>query len=236
MSKLRILLADDHAVVRDGLRVLINAEPDMEVIGEAKDGRVAVQKITELRPDVAIIDISMPELNGIQATERIKREYPEVKVLALTVHQEKGYLDQLLRIGASGYILKHSAADELIEAIRCVAQGQTYVDREMASRITTDYLRKQSAGGAPGTTELTDREEQVLRLVAQGHSNKEIANQLSISVKTVETHKANFMEKLEFKSRAEVVRYAVQRGWLLTSLVALLFGDLVSSGYFPTVP
>jgi DNA-binding NarL/FixJ family response regulator len=217
LSKLKILLADDHAVVRDGLKVLINAEPDMEVIGEAKDGRVAVQKIIELRPDVAIIDISMPELNGIQATERIKQECPEVKVLALTVHEEKGYLDQLLRIGASGYILKLAAADELIEAIRSVAEGKTYVDREMASRITTDYLRKQSASGAPGAKELTDREEQVLRLVAQGHSNKEIANQLNISVKTVETHKANFMEKLEFKSRTEVVRYAIQRGWLQDS-------------------
>jgi DNA-binding NarL/FixJ family response regulator len=214
VEKLKILVADDHAVVRDGLKALINAEADMEVIGEAKDGRVAVQKIIELRPDIAIIDISMPELNGIQATERIKRECPEVKVLALTVHPEKGYLDQLLRVGVSGYVLKLSAADELIEAIRSVANGETYVDRELASRITTDYLRKQSAGGESGAGVLTDREEQVLRLVAEGYSNKEIANQLNISVKTVETHKANFMEKLEFKSRTDVVRYAIERGWL----------------------
>jgi two-component system response regulator NreC len=214
LEKLRILLADDHAVVRDGLKALVNAEPDMEVIGEASDGRAALQKIVELRPDVVVIDISMPELNGIQATERIKRDYPEIKVLALTVHQEKGYLDQLLKIGASGYILKLSAADELIQAIRCVAGGETFIDREMANRITTDYLRKQSSSGASGARELTDREEQVVRLVAQGHTNKEIANQLNISVKTVETHKANIMEKLDFKSRTEIVRYAVQRGWL----------------------
>ena len=214
MPKLKILLADDHAIVRDGLRALVNAEPDMEVIGEAKDGRSAVQKIAELRPDVAIIDLSMPELNGIQATERIKQDWPEVKVLALTAHQERAYLDQLLRIGASGYVLKQSAANELIEAIRAVAKGETYVDRELASRITTDYLRKQSGNRESIPKVLTDREEQVVRLVAEGYSNKEIATHLNISVKTVETHKANFMEKLEFKSRTEIVRYAIQQGWL----------------------
>ena len=214
MSKLRILLADDHAVVREGLKALVNAEPDMEVIGEARDGRTAWHKVVELRPDVAVIDIAMPELNGIQATEKVKQECPQVKVLALTAHQEKGYLDQLLKVGASGYMLKLSAANELIQAIRSVAAGKIYVDREMTDQITNSYIRKQGATGAVGYRQLTDREEQVLRLIAQGYSNKEIAGQLNISVKTVESHKANLMEKLEFKSRTEIVRYAVRHGWL----------------------
>jgi len=214
LSKLKILLADDHAIVRDGLRALVNAEPDMEVVGEAKDGRMAMQKIVELRPDVAIIDLSMPGLDGIQATDRIKREWPEVKVVALTGHQERAYLEQLLRIGASGYVLKLSAADELIKAIRAAAKGEIYVDRELASRITTDYLRKQSPGREPIPRVLTDREEQILRLVAEGYGNKEIATHLSISVKTVETYKTRLMEKLDLHSRVEIVRYALHQGWL----------------------
>ena len=214
MSTLRIFLADDHAVVRQGLKALVNAEPDMEVIGEAKDGRTAWRKIVELRPDVAVIDISMPELNGIQATEKVKQECPQIKVLALTAHQEKGYLDQLLKVGASGYVLKLSAANELIQAIRSAAAGKIYVDREMTDQITSSYIRKQGATGAVGHRQLTDREEQVLRLIAQGYSNKEIAGQLNISVKTVESHKANLMDKLDFKSRTEIVRYAVRHGWL----------------------
>lgn len=214
MSKLRILLADDHAVVREGLKALVNAEPDMEVIGEAKDGRTAWHKIVELRPDVAVMDITMPELNGIQTTEKVKQECPQVKVLALTAHQEKGYLDQLLKVGASGYMLKLSAANELIEAIHTVAAGKIYVDREMTDQITNSYIRKHGASRAVGQRQLTDREEQVLRLIAQGYCNKEIAGQLNISVKTVESHKANLMEKLEFRSRTEIVRYAVRHGWL----------------------
>lgn len=214
MSKLRILLADDHVVVRDGLKALVNAQPDMEVIGEAKNGRDACQKAVELRPDVAVIDVSMPELNGIQATEKVKRECPQVKVLALTAYKDRGYLDQLLKVGASGYMLKGSAAEDLIQAIRNVAAGHTYIDREMTDEITDSYVRMQGPRGRVWHRDLTDREEQVLRLIAQGYSNKEIAAQLNISVKTVESHKANVMDKLEFRSRAEIVRYAVRQGWL----------------------
>lgn len=214
MSKLKILIADDHAVLRDGLKALVNSQPDMEVVGEAHNGRIASEKALQLRPDVMIMDVSMPELNGIQATEIVKRECPQTNVLALTAYKDKAYVDQLLGAGASGYMLKLAASDELIRAIRTVAAGEVYLGREIAERITESYVRSQMHRAGAQPKELTDREEEVLRLIAQGYSNKEIATQLSISVKTVESHKANLMEKLEITSRTEIVRYAVQRGWL----------------------
>lgn len=214
MKKLRILLADDHALLRDGLKALVNVQADMEVIGEADNGRAAWQKAKELLPDVVVMDISMPDLTGVQATEMLKRDCPDVKVLALTAYKDKGYLDQLLKAGASGYVLKLSAAEELIQAIRMVAVGDVYLDREMVDKVTDTYVRKQLLKGEPRQKSLTDREEEVLRLIAQGHSNKEIAAKLNISVKTVESHKTNLMEKLELRSRTEIVRYAVRQGWL----------------------
>lgn len=213
MAKLRILLADDHAVLRDGLKVLVNAQPDMEVIEEANDGREALQKIVELRPDVAVVDISMPELDGIKVTEKVKLQLPDVKILALTAYRDRSYLDQLLRVGGAGLVLKGSPAETVIEAIRTVALGEPYVDPGMALEIAGNYARKH-VGVRTSQREITDREEQVLRLIAQGFSNKEIASKLGISVKTVETHKAKAMDKMEFRSRAELVRYAVRQGWL----------------------
>ena len=214
MMKLRIFLADDHAVLRDGLKALVNAQPDMEVVGEADNGRTASSKISELSPDIVVMDVSMPELNGVQATEILKRECPQVKVLALTAYKDKAYLDQLLKVGALGYVLKMSAAKELIEALRVVASGNVYIDQEMTERIAEGYVRDQFLRGEVRQRELTSREEQILRLIAQGYANKEIAKQLDISVKTVESHKTNVMEKLELKSRTEIVRYAVRQGWL----------------------
>lgn len=214
MKKLRILLADDHALLRDGLKALVNVQPDMEVVGEADNGRTAWQNAKELLPDVLVMDIAMPELNGVQATEILKRECPDIKILALTAYKDKGYLDQLLKVGASGYVLKLSAAEELIEAIRVVASGGVYLDRQMADRVTGSYLRQQILRGESRQRGLTDREEEVLRLIAQGYSNKEISTQLNISVKTVESHKSNLMDKLQLKSRTEIVRYAVRQGWL----------------------
>jgi two-component system response regulator NreC len=214
LKKLRILLADDHALLRDGLKALVDVQADMEVVGEADNGRTAWQKAIELLPDIVVMDVSMPELNGIQATEKLKADCPEIKVLALTAYKDKGYLDQLLKVGASGYVLKLSAAEELIKAIRVVAAGDIYLDPEMADKVTDSYVRKQFLRGVSRQKELTDREEEVLRLTAQGYSNKEIAAKLSISVKTVESHKANLMEKLELRSRTEIVRYAVRQGWL----------------------
>jgi DNA-binding NarL/FixJ family response regulator len=214
VTKLRIFLADDHAVLRDGLKALVNAQADMEVIGEADNGRTAWLKVKELLPDVVIMDVSMPELNGVQTTELLKRECPHVKVLALTAYKDKAYLDQLLKVGALGYVLKMSAAEELIEALRVVAVGKVYVDPEIAGKITEGYVRNQFLRGSTRQRELTNREEEVMRLIAQGYANKEIASRLNISVKTVESHKTNVMEKLELKSRTEIVRYAVRQGWL----------------------
>jgi len=214
MDKLRVFVADDHAVLRDGLKALVNAQPDMEIVGEADNGRTAHEQAKELIPDILLMDISMPGLNGVQATELIKADCPEIKILALTAYKDRSYLNQLLKIGASGYVLKLSAADELIDAIRAVAAGGIYLDPQMADRITEEYVRSQFLKGEVRQRELTAREEEVLRLIAQGYSNKEISNELKIAVKTVESHKANIMQKLELKNRTEIVRYAVRQGWL----------------------
>ncbi|MEN3330268.1 MAG: hypothetical protein V7638_5075 [Acidobacteriota bacterium] len=214
MSKLRVFVADDHAVLRDGLKALVNAQADMEIVGEADNGRTTYERAKELLPDVLLMDISMPELTGVQATELLRRECPDIKILVLTAYKDKGYLDRLLNVGAAGFILKLSAADELIGAIRLVAGGGIYLDPQMADRITDGYVRSQFLKGEVRQRELTAREEEVLRLIAQGYSNKEISSQLKIAVKTVESHKANLMQKLELRNRTEIVRYAVRQGWL----------------------
>lgn len=214
MSKLRVFVADDHAVLRDGLKALVNAQSDMEIVGEADNGRTTYERAKELNPDVLLMDISMPELSGVQATELLRRECPAIKILVLTAYKDKGYLDRLLSLGASGYVLKLSAAEELIGAIRLVAGGGIYLDPQMADRIAEGYVRSQFLKGELRQRELTAREEEVMRLIAKGYSNKEISNQLKIAVKTVESHKANVMEKLELRNRTEIVRYAVRQGWL----------------------
>jgi DNA-binding NarL/FixJ family response regulator len=214
MAKLRIYLADDHAVVREGLKALINAQPQMEVIGEAGDGATACQEVPELQPDVAVMDVSMPGVNGAQATSQLKQTCPNVKVLALTVHEDKGYLRLLLEAGASGYVLKRAAAEELIHAIRTVSTGGVYLDPTLAGKVVGSFVRAPAGKSAPEGGDLSDRESEVLRLIAAGYTNKQIASQLDVSVKTVETYKARSMEKLGLDSRADLVRYALQRGWL----------------------
>jgi DNA-binding NarL/FixJ family response regulator len=219
-AKLRIFLADDHAVVRQGLRALVNAQPDMEVIGEAADGRDALQHVSGCEPDIAVLDISMPGLNGAQVTERLKQLCPRIKVLALSVHEDKSYLRQALEAGASGYVLKRAAADELIRAIRTVAAGGVYLDPSLAGKVVGSFVNKSPQQLLRGEIEgapLSEREAEVIRLIAQGYTNKEIAVQLSLSVKTVETYKARSMEKLGLDSRAEIVRYALEQGWLTAS-------------------
>ncbi|HEV7893882.1 MAG TPA: response regulator transcription factor [Pyrinomonadaceae bacterium] len=213
MSTLRIVLADDHVMLRDGLKSLVNAQPDMEVVGEADDGRAALAKAQELRPDVVVMDISMPELNGIQATEQLKGR-SQTKVLVLTAYDEVGYLRQLLQAGASGYVLKRAAAEDLVKAIRVVASGGVYLDPTLAGKVVGGYVGRKKLRGALQGVELSGREEEVLRLVAWGYTNKEVAGYLNISVKTVETHKTNLMEKLELSGRSDIVRYALRRGWL----------------------
>ena len=212
-----IVVADDHEVVRTGLRALIDASPGMEVVAEARDGLEAVSRARELLPDVVVMDVTMPVLDGAAATERLARDCPGVKVLALTAHEDRAHLARLLTAGAAGYVLKRAAADELVRAIRTVASGSTYVDPVLAGAL----LRGSSRSAARDRVELTDplseREEEVLRLIAWGESNKEIAGRLGLSTKTVETYKARIAEKLGLRSRTEIVRYALRRGWLAES-------------------
>ena len=215
MKKLRILLADDHATVREGVKLIINAQSDMEVIAEAADGRSAIDETQALKPDVVVMDVSMPRINGLKATETITQCCPTVRILALTRHQDDGYLQQLLRAGAAGYVLKQSRPAELLQAIRAIAAGGSYLDPAVAGRVIGDYGRRRQPLPTPqGAATLSGREEEVLRLIAWGYSNKDIAVRLDLSVKTVETHKANAMHKLQMRSRIDIVRFAVLQGWL----------------------
>jgi DNA-binding NarL/FixJ family response regulator len=216
-AELRVFVADDHGVVRDGLKALINAQPGMRVVGEAGDGHAAYRSIVELCPNVAVMDLSMPGLSGAQTTEKLRRSCPDVKVVALTVHEADSYLRGLLEAGAVGYILKRSAAEELIHAIRTVAAGGVYLDSSLAGKLVSAYIDYRSIAEPAHPGELSEREAGVVRLIALGHSNKVIAATLSISIKTVETHKARSLEKLGLHSRADLVQYALQRGWLQSS-------------------
>jgi len=213
MEKLRILLAEDHRILREGLKRLIDEQPNMEVVGEADNGITAWQKTKELEPDIVLMDISMPRLNGAEATIKIKELCPNVKIVALTGHRASAYLNEVLKAGASGYVLKQAAVDELIEAIQIVAKGGNYIDRASRDSLINSPLNNRVYKGEPQGKPLSQREIQILSLVAHGYTNKEIANELAISVKTVETHKTNSMQKLELKSRAEIVDYARFRGW-----------------------
>jgi Response regulator containing a CheY-like receiver domain and an HTH DNA-binding domain len=220
-SCLRIFLVDDHAVVRQGLKTLVNAQPDMESIGEVGNGKDLWQRLSDLPPSglphVVVMDVSMPGVNGAEATARLKADWPSVKVLAFSMHEDKSYLRTMLEFGASGYVLKRSAAAELIRAIRAVAAGETYLDPALSAAVVETFVHNRPAGtGELGVAEplLSDREAQVLRLIAQGHANKEIAVRLGLSVKTVETYKARSMEKLDLDGRADIVRYALRQGWL----------------------
>ncbi len=215
MSKLRILLAEDHETVREGLKMILNAQSDMEVVDDVGDGRAAVERAQDLLPDIVLMDISMPYLNGLKATEKLKQCCPKVKVLTLTRHKDDGYLQQILRAGASGYVLKQSPPRELLHAIRAVAAGGKYLDPAVTGKVMGNYAGKRPASSRDGSQEtLSDREADVVRLIALGHSNKEIAAHLELSVKTVEVHKANGMKKLGIHSRIDIVRYAVLQGWL----------------------
>jgi two-component system response regulator NreC len=213
MKKLTILIADDHTLLRDGLKVLVNDEPDMEVIGEAENGRIALEKAKQLQPHVVLMDISMPDMNGAHATRRLKAICPTIKVLALTAHEDNSYLRHMLEAGASGFLLKRAAAEQLIQAIHVVAGDGCYIDPTFAGKVLSNFMRPISKGTTE-RNELSEREAEVLRSIAWGYSNKEIAVRLDISVKTVETYKARLVEKLQLTSRTEMVRYAVRQGWL----------------------
>ncbi|MCS7252197.1 MAG: response regulator transcription factor [Thermoflexus sp.] len=211
--KIRILIADDHPVLRRGLKALIEEEQDMEVIGEAGNGLEAVQLAERLQPDVVIMDISMPELDGLEATRRIRERSPFTYVLILTVHAHERYLFPVLKAGASGYVRKTAADEELIEAIRVVARGDVFLYPSATRMLLDDYLAQVRAGYEKDSYEtLSDREREILRLLAEGYTNTEIAQKLNLSVKTVETYRTRIMEKLHLRTRAELVRYALRKG------------------------
>jgi DNA-binding NarL/FixJ family response regulator len=211
---LRILVADDHAIVRQGLRLLIDNQPDMEVIGEAPDGKAALDLAVAMKPDIVVMDVSMPGMSGLIATRSLKQQQPEIMIVALTRHEDDTYLEELLRAGASAYVLKQSAPADFLKAIRAVAAGGIYLDPAMTSRVADGLLAGTIHVDAEPNAKLTDRESEVLRLVAVGHSNIEIAARLDISIKTVEVHKANAMRKLGLTGRVDVIRYGVLQGWL----------------------
>lgn len=211
-GRISVLLAEDHEIVRQGLRLLLDGQPDMEVISEAGDGRTALSRIAALRPAVAVIDISMPEMNGLAVAREIRRVAPETAVVALTRYDDEAYLQELMAAGASAYVLKQSPSRELLEAIRAAARGGRHVDSAMGTRVAGTLMKRRPAD--PPRSRISDRETEVLRRMALGHSNKEIAAALDIAVKTVEVHKANAMRKLGLRGRIDVVRFAVLQGWL----------------------
>ena len=207
-----ILLVDDHRIVREGLRTLLGQQPDLTVVGEASDGRDAVAQACLLRPDVIVMDIAMPELNGVEATRLILAQLPAVRIVALSMYADRRFVAEILRAGALGYVLKDGAFEELALAIRTITEGKTYLSPSIAGLVVEELMQRTSAPGSPSLGGLTPRERQVLKLLADGMRPREIALELSISVKTVEVHKQNLMNKLEIHTAAELTRFAIREG------------------------
>lgn len=213
MSKIRVLVADDHAIVRAGVRLLLESQSDMEVVGEAVDGRQAVEMVRELKPDLVLMDVAMPGMNGLEATQRIKESFPRVQVLALTMHEDERYFFQILQLGASGYVVKGASPADLLAAVRAVAQGQAYLYPSVAKQLLDDYLKRVEAGEEQDSYDgLSEREREVLRLIAEGKTSRSIADELVLSVNTVERHRANIMGKLSLHSRTDLIKYAIRKG------------------------
>jgi len=215
---INVLLVDDHKIVRDGLRSLLEKEPGINVMGETSSGREAVRFVSELEPDVVILDIGMPDLNGIDATRQMKARIPTTKILALSMHSDKRFVARMFAAGASGYLLKDCAFEELARAIRTVAQDQTYLSPSITTQVIKDYVRHLAVSDSARPEILTPREREVIQLLAEGKSTKHVAAALNISVKTVETHRSQIMEKLDIDSIANLTKFAVREG--LTSLEA----------------
>lgn len=213
MSKIRVLLADDHVIVRAGLRALLQSQPDMEVVGEAASGREAVNKTRELHPDIVVMDITMPDMNGFEATRAILANSPQVRVLALTMHEGEEYFFAMLNAGASGYVPKKAAPTNLVSAIHIVFEGGVFLYPSMAKTLVGDYMRRVESGAEKASYDgLTEREREVVTLVGEGLTNQEIADRLVLSVKTVERHRSNIMAKLNLHSRTDLVKYAIKKG------------------------
>ena len=213
---MRILLADDHLMMRQGLRALLETQPGMEVVGEAENGRIAVRLAHELVPQVVVMDVMMPDLNGVEATRQIVLGNPGVKVIALSMRSEKQFVAKMLEAGASGYLVKGGDFEELIEAIHAVTSGRAYLSAKVAGAVVNDYVRRLQEKSPAYRAELTPREREVLQLVAEGHTTKKIASKLNVSAKTIETHRRNIMAKLNIDSVAELTKYAIREG--ITSL------------------
>ncbi len=211
MSKIKILLADDHAMFREGIRALLQSYEDMEIVGEATDGRVCLEKVAQLAPDIVLMDIAMPNMGGLEATRRIHKDFPSVKVLVLTQYQDSEYVLSMLRVGAKGFIAKTATASELANAIRAIYRGESYLFPSAATAVLESYLSVVD-GEKTEYERLTEREREVLQLVAEGRTNQEIADKLFISIKTVLRHRTSIMEKLGFHNRTELIKYAISIG------------------------
>lgn len=210
-EKIRVILADDHTILRDGIRALLADEAGIQLVGEAEDGRAAVRMACELKPDIVIMDIAMPLLNGLEATRQIKRHLPGTEVLILSMHDNEEYIRQVLAAGAMGYILKDAAARELIEAIKTVQRGEAVLSSAITRLVIEDYLRWGGVQPEDENSNLTPREREVLQLIAEGYTNKAIAEILCLSIKTVQAHRANLMGKLDLHDRGELIKYAIQK-------------------------
>jgi DNA-binding NarL/FixJ family response regulator len=212
-GRIKVLIADDHTILREGIRLLLGHQPDMEIVGEASDGRDAYFKVEELHPSVVLMDIAMPVLNGLDATEQIRRAFPNTKVLILTQHDNDEYVYRILQAGASGYVLKKAAGVELVSAIRGVDRGNAFLYPSMTKGLLSDYLKRAEAGQERASYDgLTERERQILKMIADGCTNQQIADLLYLSVKTVQAHRGHLMEKLNMHDRTELVKYAIRKG------------------------
>ena len=213
MHKITVLLAEDHTIVRKGIRSLLDAEPDLEVVGEAENGREALEKVEQLSPDIVLMDSTMPILNGLEATRQVRKRFPDVKVLVLTMHTNEEYILQFLQVGASGYLVKQTAPQELVSAIQAVHRGDCFLSPSISKTVIEEYVRQAKAAGTEDSYEkLTDREREVLQLITEGFSNREVAEQLHISVKTVGVHRINLMHKLNIHNMTELTKYALRKG------------------------
>ncbi len=214
MSKTKVLLVDDHTIVRQGIKALLDTQEGIEVVGEAEDGREAIEKVKQMAPNVIVIDITMPNLNGIEATRQIKKINPEIKVLVLTVHDNEEYIHRILQAGASGYLLKESAVSDLVSAINAVEKGDIFLSPSISKVVVKDYIRHvdTESGDFDSLNVLTNREREVLQLIAEGHTNKDIARILKLSIKTIDVHRSHIMDKLNIRDITGLVKYSIRKG------------------------
>ncbi len=213
MKKIRVLIADDHAVVRAGIRLLLESQPDMEVVGEAQDGRESMIQAKKLKPDVILMDITMPDIGGVEATRAIKEAHPQVQILALTMHEDAAYFFQMLQAGASGYVIKGADPSEVLNGIRAVSQDKAYLFPSLARKLVDDYLERLQTGEEKDSyAKLTTRQREVLKLIGEGYTSREIDEKLFLSINTIERHRTNIMDKLEMHNKSQLIRFAIRKG------------------------